>query len=156
MSTLQTILSILFIFTLQSAIAIANELEWVDQQIQSIKPPRLGMTSKETYKLKDPFIFIKKSEKEDIKNKKVKNSSSQRVYTKSFQKRAKTVKNQKFYLSVIMNKSARINRKWFKIGESINGYKLVDIAKSTVILMKGKKQFSLSTNSKNLNLNFKN
>lgn len=158
---MKTLLTLLLLFSFQTL--WANELEWVDEQIESIKPPRPGMSSKETRRLKDPFLFLKETVKKDAKNSSTQQStrpsapaSSRPMYTKSSKVQAKVIKNQKFYLSIIMNKSARINNKWFKLGESINGYKIVEIAKSTVILMKGKKKFSLSTNSKNLTLNFKN
>ena len=127
----------------------ANELKWVDEQIEAIKPPRSGMKVKELAKVKDPFIYLSKSGK-------IKKTYTKRKYKKSSKKRRQIVLNNKFHLSMTMNKTARINDKWYKLGEKISGYKIAKIDSSFVLLTKNKKNFLLSTHSKNTNLNFKN
>jgi len=38
----------------------SNELTWVDEQVEAIKPARIGVSQKEISKIKDPFIsYIK-------------------------------------------------------------------------------------------------
>ena len=36
----------------------ANELAWVDQQVEAIKPPRSGLKSSTLNSVSDPFIFL--------------------------------------------------------------------------------------------------
>ncbi len=126
----------------------ADELKWVDEQIEAIKPPRSGMKVKELSKIKDPFIYLSKG--------KVKKKYRRTKYKKSSKKRKQAVLNKKFRLSMTMNRMARINNKWYKLGDNIAGYKIAKIDASFVMLTKDKKNFLLSTHSKNTNLNFKN
>jgi hypothetical protein len=131
----------------------ADELKWVDEQIKAIKPPRAGMEAKALAKIKDPFIYLSKA-KADKKYTETK--SVKTIYRKSSTKRKEAAINSKFRLSMIINKAARINDKWYKLGETIAGYKIAKIDLSFVKLSKDKKNFLLSTHSKNRNLNFKN
>jgi len=128
----------------------ADELKWVDEQIEAIKPPRSGMQAKELAKIKDPFIFLSSAKSKS--KKKYKRSK----YKRSSTKKKRAVLNNKFHLAMTMNQTARINDKWYKLGESISGYKIAKIDSSFVLLTKNKKNFLLSTHSKNTNLNFKN
>ena len=135
----------------------SNELEWVDKQVEAIKPPRSGMDLETISKLHDPFIFVVK-EKVAVKEKTVTSStkkSSKKVYRR-YHKAKRRYRKVKFNLSITMNKSAMINRKWYKVGDTINGYKISNIELSTVTLVKNNKTLLLSTDSKkNLNINFK-
>ena len=129
----------------------ANELKWVDEQIEAIKPNRAGVKSQDVSKLKDPFIFFSKKE-----NNKAKKSTRKRVYSKLSTKAKEATVTSKFDLSITMNKSAMINNQWYKQGDILDGYKIEDVTSSTVLLTKKDKRFLLSTHSKNTNLNFKN
>ncbi len=40
----------------------SNELTWVDEQVEAIKPARIGVSQKEISKIKDPFIFLHKND----------------------------------------------------------------------------------------------
>ena len=129
----------------------ANELKWVDEQIQAIKPPRSGVKAQEISKIKDPFILLSKKT-----GGKMKNASAKRKPSKQTAKSEEAAINSKFDLSITMNKSAMINEKWYKQGDTISGYKIEDVASSSVLLTQNGKKFLLSTHSKNTNLNFKN
>ena len=48
-------------------------------------------------------------------------------------------KKDSFILTATMNNSAFINGNWIKVGDRINGYKLVDIMKDSVYLKDGNK-----------------
>jgi len=129
---------------------LADELSWVDEQVEAIKPPREGISPQEVSKLKDPFIYYAV----DKKKKHVKHIFH--THHKKGKKKV-VVYNAKLSLAVIMNKSAFINGKWYKEGEKISGYTITHVnpgAKS-VLLTKGKKQKILTTMSKNRNLKFK-
>ena len=138
----------------------SNELAWVDEQVESIKPPRTGMKSRELSILKDPFIFLKKNRIEESKSKNANRSSTPKVTrsaTSSAPGAKKIIKKRKgLTLTTVINTSAMINGKWYKMGDKVSGYKVSKIDSTSVLLTKKKKKLLLSTNSKNKNLNFNN
>jgi hypothetical protein len=131
-----------------SAHLVANELNWVDEQVEAIKPPRAGMKSREISSLKDPFIFLKKNKpkKSSKAGKKPSNNGVKKIVKAPIS----------FKLYSIINKSALVNGKWYKEGEIIHGYKIAEINPQSVLLTKRKKKLLLSTQSRNQNLNFNN
>lgn len=132
----------------------SDELDWVDKQIEAIKPPRTGLQNSTINTVKDPFIFLKKNRTEKPKNKKI---ASKRLNTNSKNIKKTIVKKRvTLTLDAIMNNSALISGKWYKVGESLNGYKLKTINPTSVLLTKSGKKLLLSTRSINKNLNFKN
>jgi hypothetical protein len=139
----------LLILALLVNLLYANELAWVDEQIKAIKPPRVGLSSKEVYSLKDPFIFL--SEKKATKKKNKKTLKKESKY--NYKKRTHT-KSYHFKLNAVMNKSALINNKWYKEGQYIKGYKIAKVHLNTVILMRGNKKITLTTKSEKTNLKF--
>ena len=128
----------------------ANELKWVDEQIKAIEPPRVGLQNKNVAKLTDPFLFVKSKDKA---KKKATKATSTLYHSKH---RTWRYPLRKLHLSMTMNKSAKINGKWYKIGDTIHRYKIFDVKLSKVTLRYHKKNYLLSTESKNKNLNFKN
>ncbi len=138
----------------------ANELAWVDEQVEAIKPPRIGMKSRELSILKDPFIFLKKNRIEEPKSKNDKKTYTQRTQREavsSVSDTKKVIKKRKgLILTAIINTSAMINGRWYKIGDKVNGYKVSKIDMRSVLLTKKSKKLLLSTNSKSKNLNFNN
>ncbi|WP_297439626.1 hypothetical protein [Sulfurimonas sp.] len=126
----------------------ANELSWVDEQVEAIKPSRQGLSDKAASKLKDPFIFLI-VKKEDVKGKK---TLKKRVRRSNYVKKTYT---RKFTLKAILNKSALINGRWYKEGDKVYGYKLKIIDLNTVLLNRSNKKILLSTKSKSKNLKFK-
>jgi len=126
-----------------------NELAWVDEQIEAIKPPRIGLSIEEINQLKDPFILL-------VEKKKDKKSKLQNVkkHSKYNYKKKIRPKSYHFRLEAIMNKSAFINGKWYKEGSHIYGYKITNVDRNKVILTKGSKKLTLSTISQKKNLKF--
>jgi len=152
---MKTILLILLITV--STTIFANELSWVDEQVEAIKPPRNGMKNKNLAKIKSPFIFLSKNNPDYVKPaKKPKSKSPNQVKSKKTAVKNVKTNNKIFTITMIMNKSARINGSWYKYGDTINGYKVIQIDKSSVLLAKNKKQLLLSTKSSSKNLKFKN
>jgi len=125
---------------------LANELAWVDEQVEAIKPPREGISNKNISKLKDPFIFL------HAKKAKKRTRSPYRRYSK---KRVLT-HSSKISLDAILNKSALINGKWYQENEKVYGYKLEKVNPQSILLTRGKKQILLSTETKSKNLKFNN
>jgi len=153
MKTLLLALSIFLSISLSS-----DELSWVDEQVQAIKPPRAGMKLRNLSKLKDPFIFLLKNRGEEDKQKVVTQDSSSKntlaKATKAQPRKSNTV-NKILSLGVIMNNTAMISGDWYKIGDLVNGYKVSEITNNSVLLRKNKKELLLSTKSINKQLNFK-
>ena len=134
----------------------SNELAWVDEQVEAIKPPRTGMKNRELSRLKDPFIFLKKNKTGVSKSKSTaKASTPNRIATSSGMKRV-VKKKKTLSVTMLLNSSAMINEKWYRVGDTVNGYKVTKIDATSVLLTKKSKKLLLSTNSKSKNLNFNN
>ena len=137
----------ILLLTLTSTFLFANELKWVDEQIEAIKPPRVGLSPKEITLLKDPFILLVEKTVDKKKKTIATNKQSKYNYKKKIHK-----KSYHFKLDAIMNKSALINDKWYKEGSLIYGYKIAKVNRNTVVLTKGNKKITLTTISKKNNL----
>jgi hypothetical protein len=125
----------------------ANELAWVDEQIAAIKPARVGIANKKISKLKNPFIFLHRTE--------IKKKSTTRKYSRKSSRRRYRY-SRKFSLEAVLNKSVLINGKWYKKGEKIHGYKIEKIKFHSVLLKKGTKMIFLSTEKKNNHIKINN
>ena len=138
-----TITSLLFVQVILSA----NELSWVDTQVDAIKPARVGINNSEITKVQNPFIFYKKDkDKSDMISSLVKPGS---VNT-ALKQKPKPLK-----LSSIINNSALINGKWYKVNQNVEDYTVLSITRTNVVLSKGKKKLVLTTSDQNKNLKFK-
>lgn len=140
-------LTILFLLSLSG---YSNEVKWVDEQIEAIKPPREGIAETKIASLVDPFIFLK--EKKSDANNSILTSSE---VTTSF-KSVVPPTEKKYILDAIINKSALIDGKWYKIDDKIDDFKISNINVTTVTLSKKGKQVVIATSSKKLNLQIKN
>ena len=144
--------SIQTLLILLSTQLFSNELAWVDEQVEAIKPPRKGISIHEISKLKDPFIFLKSKKSQQ----KAKPSNKKRPNSFVKKKKKVLIHSPKFTLEAILNKTALINGQWHKEGETIDGYKIEKVSLQSVLLTLGKKQILLSTMSKSNNLKFNN
>jgi hypothetical protein len=116
----------------------ANDFAWIDKQIQEIEKSRSSIKNSTISNIKNPFIFLEKNGynivKVKITNKVVKKSSTKPI------------------LEMIINKSALINSKWYKVNGVVDGYKIKTINKTNVIISFQKKEYTLSLKSKTNNL----
>lgn len=103
-----------------------SDLNKIDSIIEKIKIKRVGLQKKQIYSLKDPFFYDKKTVLK-IKHKKYKKNAYRTYYR----------------LQAIINNRAKINRKWYKIGNKIGGYKLYEICSNCVKLKKRGKTLTL-------------
>ncbi len=153
---MKNLLTVLILLS-SSVILIANELKWVDEQIEAIKPPRDGVSFAKVNAVNDPFIFLKKNKDEDKTKKKtiaVKSRSTSKKSSPNSNKLAK--KSTVLVLDAIINKNALINGKWYKLKDRVGKYTLNSIDRTNIILSYKRKNIFLSTDSKNKNLKFKN
>ena len=97
---------ILSILTVQMLFA-STDIEIIDKLIKEIKKKRIGLSEKD---IKNPFeSYIKNSSKKEQRS--------------SIAKKVQTTKIE-FRLNAIINNKAKINNKWYKIGSSIDNYKI--------------------------------
>jgi len=159
---MKTTLTILLTLFLGSSVYAATELEWVDEQIEAIKPPRKGVNISA---LGSPFIFLEKNKPETKVVKKgtraaapVKKASVSKTASSALtsEKTDGAPKKSGFVLSTIINKSAMIDGNWYKVSDKISSYTVTDITKTSVTLKQGSKELVLSTVNTNPNLKFKN
>ena len=135
----------------------ANELEWVDTQVKAIKPARTGVSVSEINALSSPFLLVKKEvEKKQTPSKRSKLPSVKYTNTLKVNKTSIVEDTPNFSLAAIMNKSALINGKWYKLGESVGMYTLSHIEKRKVTLSNKTRNVFLSTETKNKKIKFKN
>ncbi len=127
----------------------SNELAWVDEQVEAIKPARVGISDKDISKIKNPFIFLHKND--DSKLSGAKKGISPASYKKVVKRRTLH-----FRLEAILNKSAMINGKWYKQGSYVHGYKLVKVDRKSVLLIRKNKKLLLSTISRSKKIKINN
>lgn len=137
-----------FIFTIQIS---ADEVTWINEQIEAIKPPRVGVSSSEINTLKDPFIFLGKN----TANKNLTVLSTGQKISSTAMQHSRHKTNKPFKLDVIINSSALINSKWYKLNDKIQGYTVSEINHNNVLLTNKGKKILLSTKSNILNLKLK-
>ena len=147
-----------------SSSLLANELSWVDEQVQAIKPTRAGMKTSSLSALKAPFVYLEKNQtkkkkkpKEDKKSVDKVNTTNKKNSKKSIlytNKKSTQVVHQVMTLTMILNNSALINKKWYKIGEIVSGYKIKKIYYNSVLLVNKSKKLLLSTKTDNKKLKF--
>ncbi|SFV50084.1 hypothetical protein MNB_SM-7-1510 [hydrothermal vent metagenome] len=143
---------------LLSANENSKDLQWIDKEIEAIKPPRKGVSYRSISLLKDPFIFL---EKNALKKKKKKvdkgKESAKQVIPEVIPSmtNTKAIKVQKRYsnslkLMAIINNSALINDHWYRVGDKVGGYKIVKITLSEVVLRNSIRSLTLTTKTKKL------
>jgi hypothetical protein len=87
----------------------------IDKLVNDIKQERIGLTAKEIESAKDPFIYL--------------GGKYSRVLGTGKKKR-----RYKFTLTAIINDRVKLNRKWYALGSTINGYKISKVGKNYVLL----------------------
>lgn len=109
-----------------------KELAWVDEQIQAILPARVGISDGAIGSLGDP-MKMKKA---------VAMPGSMLAPPKLGSMGIPAIVEEPLRLQAVMNKSALINGKWYKLSDNVRSYALAEI-KSTSVLLSGKKDKKL-------------
>lgn len=129
-----------FIFLSGTLLANANT-DWVDKQVQSIKPPRTGISHAAIDKVKNPFIFVYKPKEGASKDKTNNNVQS-----------AAVTKPAPLQLTAVMNNSALIDGTWYQVNDKVRGYTLSKIESDAVQLQMGKSKKMLFITEANPNI----
>ena len=131
----------------------AVDLSWVDQEIAAIKKPRKGISYRAISLLKDPFIFLEKNRSKK-REKKTAQKTLPSVIPSSSKACAvapkKSAKKKGLKLMAIINNSALINGKWYKVGDHIGNYKIVKVTLDEVTLKSPSKTLVLTIYTKKL------
>ena len=117
--------------------------EWVDGQIQAIKPPRSGVSSNAINKVKNPFIFVYKDKTGDSKG-----TTKKGVATTP----GTATTTAPLKLAAIMNNSALINGTWYQVSDKVRGYSLDKVETDSVLLTSGKSKKMLFITQENPNI----
>jgi hypothetical protein len=121
------------------------ETEWVDAQIEAIKPPRHGVSHSAIDQISNPFLYLAAPKKKAVKTaKKVKRKAAKKSYVR-------------LQLLAVMNNSALINGKWYKLNEKVAGYTLAKVDADSVLLTKAnaKRMLFISSENKNIKIQVK-
>ncbi|MFZ5374031.1 MAG: hypothetical protein ACOZBX_00610 [Campylobacterota bacterium] len=114
-----------------------KELAWVDEQIRSILPARVGISDSFINSLRDPVKLKKPAASATALqggNKLLPPPKLGSTLTPP----APQIVEEPLRLMALMNQSALISGKWYRAGDTVRGYTLSEI-KPTSVLLSGKK-----------------
>lgn len=115
--------------------------EWVDARVKAIKPPRSGISNAAVNRVRNPFIYVYKTD----------SSKGTKEGVKAAPAAKKTVKKT-LQLVAVMNNSALINGNWYRTNDKIQGYTVANIKPDSVLLKKGKAKRTLFVTQENQNI----
>ncbi len=110
----------------------------INKQIQEIKPPRTGVNANNVLTTNSPFILFKK-----------KSDGKKTTYAVK-----KSVKLKPLKLESAINKNVKINGKWYKEGDRVRQYTIVNVTPGAVTLKSRTKELKLFQNQKNDKIKF--
>ncbi len=134
-------LTLSLLFLVSTLVATDTRLAWVDEQINSIKPQRSGISNDYINLLKDPIKFEEPKSDPSQPNKSISVTAS----AKSDRK----LNLKPLILEAIINQTAYINGIWYQLDDQVRDSKLVAIEEDFVVLTDKKKKTRLFVNPKN-------
>jgi len=118
-----------------------NSHETISQQIAEIKPARAGVSSRAVSRVKSPFIYLKTITK---RGKKV-----------TVVEEKRRIKFKPLKLESAINKNVKINGKWYKEGDRVREYTIINVSSGMAHLKSKKRELKLYLDSKNDKIQFK-
>ena len=143
-------LLILTLSCVTSLYLFGDELSWVDEQINAIKPPRKGLSSAQIKSVESPFLYLKRKKSDDDKS-----SKDITTATAVSSDLNVTKKPHVMHLTTVINQHVQINGKWYTKGDKVHGYTIAKVMPTIVLLEKNKKKIVLTTKTKSTTLKFK-
>lgn len=134
-----------------------KELLWVDEQIKAIVPSRVGISDGFINSLHDPIKYIAPIRLPGISNGS-KLLAPPKLGSMSLLPTIPKVLVEPLRLQALMNKSALINGKWYKLNDPVRSYSLTEIKQNSVLLSGGKSQpliLFLRKSNNNITINTK-
>ena len=115
---MQRIKTIFFILAILPAYIFADlSIEQMNAMVSKIKSKRAGLDIKDDNSFVSPFVILKKEQNT----------------TKAKFEQPK-VKSVAFNLGAIINNKAFVNKSWVAKGDTMNGYKIVEVNDNSVVL----------------------
>ncbi|MCJ7765263.1 MAG: hypothetical protein MUP09_04905 [Thiovulaceae bacterium] len=111
----------------------------INKQIAEIKPPRKGVELVDVIRVKSPFILLKRG-KNGVKT----------TYAVK-----KEVKQPRLMMESSINNRVKINGKWYKEGERVRQYTIIDVSVGEVLLKSKREELKLHLNHANDKIEFK-
>ncbi|MFA6072442.1 MAG: hypothetical protein WC810_28090 [Janthinobacterium sp.] len=133
-----------------------KELLWVDEQIKAIIPSRVGVSDGFINSLLDPIKYIAPI--------RIPNSNGSgllappKLGSTSLLPMIPKIVEEPLRLQALMNKSALINGKWYKVNDAVRAYSLAEVKSNSVLLNKKKGQpliLFLKRTNNNITINTK-
>jgi len=120
-----------------------KELAWVDEQIQAIKPPRIGVSDAFINSLVDPIKHTVSTRTPTVpppflNAPKMTLLAPPKLGSLPVAPIVPKIVEEPLRLQALMNSSALVNGKWYKIKETVRTYTVIEI-KSNSILLQGSK-----------------
>ncbi len=132
-----------------------KELQWVDEQIKAILPPRVGVSDGFINSLIDPIKYLKPTKLPGITRGGL--LAPPKLGAIVLNTPPKIIE-EPLRLQALMNKSALINGKWHKVNDEVRSYTLSEIKSNSVLLSSKKGQpllLMLTKTNTNIKLNTK-
>lgn len=136
-----------------------KELAWVDEQIQAILPARIGVSDGFINSLNDPMKY--QSQVPEAGTGRIKLLAPPRLGSMPMLPSMPVVPKiveEPLRLQGLMNKSALINGKWYRINDAVRSYTLAEIKPSSILLSGAKGQkliLFISKQNSNIKINTK-
>lgn len=133
-----------------------KELAWVDEQIQAILPSRIGVSDGFISSLNDPIKFVSQAPKAGSSGLKL--LAPPKLGGLPSMPLVPKIVLEPLRLEGLMNKSALINGKWYRINDTVRGYTLAEIKPGSVLLSGTKGQqliLFISKQNNNIKINTK-
>lgn len=136
-----------------------KELAWVDEQIQAILPSRIGVADGFINSLNDPMKYQSGVPEGDTRGMKL--LAPPRLGSMPMLPGIPIVPKiveEPLRLQGLMNKSALINGKWYRINDTVRSYTLAEIKPSSILLSGAKGQkliLFISKQNTNIKINTK-
>ena len=141
-----------------------KELLWVDEQIRAILPARIGVTDGFINSLIDPIKYVHPKKIHSgtigIHSHNVQSAllSPPKLSNTPIIPAPPKIVIEPLRLKALMNKSALIGLKWYRVGDAVREYTLAEIRTSSVLLSSNKGNsfvLFLNKNNNNIQLNTK-
>ena len=134
-----------------------KELLWVDEQIKAIVPSRVGIADEFINSLIDPIRYIAPTRLPSTKNGSAL-LAPPKLGSMPLIPAIQKIIEEPLRLQAVMNKSALINGKWYKLNDTVRSYNLAEIKQGSVLLSGKKSQpliLFLSKSNNNITINTK-
>ncbi|MCJ7765251.1 MAG: hypothetical protein MUP09_04845 [Thiovulaceae bacterium] len=120
-------------------IANGTDHKAINKQITEIKPPRKGVELVDVIRVKSPFILLKRG-KNGVKT----------TYAVK-----RKVKRPHLMMESSINNKVKINGKWYKEGDRVRQYTIIDVSVGEVLLKSKRDELKLHLNHANDKIKFK-